>query len=703
MADLPISNVTFDLEFFSSLPAKVREETTLWGEICQRIDGKKNKSAAILEEANYYAHIEGFSASTVRRKYYDWKRSGWMGLVNQAKVGRVSSIRDIGEYFKEYCANNQRSSQAAWRELMRDFRNGKYFPDIGTWRDVWALKFPNKQVPKRCPSDWIPAGWTYRTLMRYDGLTQYEITATRIGRATARDFLPSVYSTRVGLKAGSIYMFDDMWHDARVNFLGHNLKAQRPIELACLDVFSACKVAYGIKPRLEDLDKGKLNNLCESDMRMLLAHVLINLGYRKDGTQLVVEHGTAAVGGELEALLDQLTNGAVTLKRSGIINEQIHKGLFLGQGRGNFKLKAALESSHSLAHSAAASLPGQMGKNRDSAPEQQYGMQQYNNQLVKAWSALPLERANLLRMPFLPFDQYVSVIGDLYQELNWRTYHNLEGWEESGLVTSEFRLSLTTDEWLPMESLFSGDQPVNPLLMSALENIPGLCRTRKLSPQEVWNKGKDELERLPKCVMPLILGPRLATECTVHNDGLIKYHNREYGPGEFRYLAHEVQAANGFYVKLQAGRKYSVHINPFDLDECFVSDPDSGAFIGIAKRWKTVRKDDSEALNHSVGKQRHIESQLLKPLVARDQAKIRERTAMHAHNAAVLAGEPITDEELEIDARIRATTEKLSDVFGKEGIRQEAQGISADLGFDEFEKGDSPVGADESGLRDIWS
>jgi hypothetical protein len=646
-----LTNPSSDIEYFASLPSKVRQEVNLWTEVCGRIDKAKNKSVAIAEESNKLGHQRGFSGASIRRKYYAWKKTGWLAFIDQAKLTKQSSTHDIAEHFKSYCENNQRSSKAGYREMMRDFRAGKYFEDVGTWRDVWENENPDVAVPHNCPSDWTPKGWTYRNLMRCAGLTAYEVTASRIGRGAARDFLPSVYSTRAGLKPGSIYQFDDMWHDARVNFLGHNNKARRPIELACLDVYSASRVAYGIKPRLEDIETGKLKNLTEGDMRMLLAHVLINIGYRKDGTQLVVEHGTAAVGGELETMLTQMTGGAVTIKRSGIISDQIHKGLFLGQGRGNFKLKAALESQHALMHSEAASIVGQMGKDRDHSPEQQYGMQQYNAQLIKAAAALPAERAQLLRYPFLPFDQYVSVIGDLYNTLDWRTDHNLEGWEAEGLIASEFRMSLTSDEWIPMDELFKGDEPVSPLVMEALDKIPGLCRTRKLSPREAWNRGKDELVQLPKAAMPLLLGPKLATSCTVHHDGLIKYHNREYGPGEFHYHARDVKGPDGFLVNLKPGQKYSVHINPFNLDECFVSDPDNGAFIGLAMRWKTVRKDDTEALNHQVGKQMHVEAELRKPLAIRGQKAIKAKADMHDHNAKVFRGDAVTPDEIEREER----------------------------------------------------
>ena len=658
---------------FSTLPVKVRQDIELMMEVIGRIDAARNVSIGIAEEAARCSHIKGMTPGSLRRKYYAVKKRGWQALINKSKVGRKNAALAIGEHFKTYCQENQRSSKEAYRQMLHDFRGGKYFEDVGTWVDLWKEQHPNKMPPVVCPHRWTPKGWTYENLMRSCGLTAYEVSASRIGRGAARDFIPSVYSSRQGSPVGSLYQFDDMWHDVRVNF-GANRAAQRLIELACLDVASASRIAYGMKPRREDLDTGKLRNLTEVDMRMLLAHVLINIGYHPDGCKLVVEHGTAAVASEFEEQLKRLSGGAITIQRSGIISEQIHAGLFFGQPRGNFKLKASLESQHALMHTAAASLPGQIGMNRANSPEQIYGMQQYNNQLIKAAAAMSPERAKLLRYPFLDFSQYCSAIAELYERLDWRTEHNLEGWKESGYIATEFRVSTQFDEWLPMDKLFAFP-PAEQAAFDALirSNPEEYARCRLLSPREVWNAGKPALVRLPKSCMPMILGARLGIVRPVQSDGLITFQNAEYGPGEFRYLARDVQTPDGFITHLQPGRDYLLHINPFCVDECFVSDKDSEAFIGLARRWQTVGKNNTEALNHQVGKQMRIESELRVPLARRGQKLIAAKAEMHDHNARVMRGEPITDAELDAHNRIKSAKGDLDDIYQAPAERLEAE------------------------------
>lgn len=637
---------TTDADFLSSLPSRVRREVLELERIFESIALAKSESAGLKAAAKVHGHKRGYSYSNLRKKYYEFKRLGVPALVDKAKLGTKNAAINVGDIFRGYCEQNQRSSREAYRTMMRDLRNGKHLADLGTWRDVFASEFPDRPTPHNCPMDYTPRGWSYANLMKCAGLSAYEIVATRVGRGKAKDYLPSVYSTRNGLRVGQIYMFDDMWHDAKVNYPG-NMRAQRMIELAAVDVFSANRFAYGIEPRKENLETGKMHNLNETHMRQLLAHVMINVGYHPEGCTMIVEHGTAAASGDLESIIRNLSNGVITFERSGMLSAPVHKGLFCGQPKGNPKRKAALESQHSLCHTVAAALAGQIGKDRDHSPEQMYGLEQYNNQLIKAAAALPPERAKLLMLPLLDFNTYKAAIADLYREMNFRCEHDLEGWEAAGLVTTEYRLSPTTNEWMPATWLL--DQPADQqlVLYNAIQTMPELSRVRKLSPAEVFNAGTSELIRLPKSSMPLILGERLAVEKELHDDGLFRFQNQAYGPGEFRYLARSVTDIHGFKIPLVPRRNYVIHINPFNLEECFVSEldrhennlPVPGAYIGLAQRWQTVCKDDSEALQKQAGKQAHIEAVLRAPIARRGQKVIAAKKEMHENNTDVFAQE----------------------------------------------------------------
>lgn len=646
MNNVPAKLSTTDLNELATLPKAARESVHELMSVCQMIAGSKSQAAGIRDAVKM-----GYKAGTLKRKYQRWQKFGWRGLMDQRLVTRSAAKLDVGEVYKEYCQNNQRSTVEAHRAMMRDFRSGKTFPDVGSWREVWASEHPDVATPFNCPMDYVPRGWSYDNLQKCAGLTKYELAASRIGRGIAKDLLPSVYSTRTGLLVGQIYQFDDMWWDMKVNYPG-NRKAQRVIELAVVDVASACRFAWGAKPRREDLETGKMRNLNESDMRQILAHVLCNIGFHPAGCRMVVEHGTAAASGDLEALIRNLTKGVVSFERSGIISDPVHKGLYCGQPRGNYKRKAALESQHSLCHTVAAALTGQIGLNRDKAPEQMYGLEQYNTQLMKAAAALPPERAKLLMMPLLDFNTAVSAMADLYRIMNLRTDHNLEGWEESGYTATQYRVSPFSDDWFPMEHILEMPGDEYRVLYNAIQAYPKkFSRTMKLAPQQVFDAGQQSMIRLPKSCMPQILGERLAVMKTIHHDGLITYSNQEFGPSEFRYLARTVKDANGFDVALKPGRKVAIHINPFNTDECFVSDCESGAYIGLAGRWQTVSKTNVQALEKMAGKQAHIEAELRAPLSRRGQKIIKDKIEMHQNNAAVMRGDAVSPDEVEREKR----------------------------------------------------
>jgi hypothetical protein len=631
-----------DLNELAALPRSVRDEVLQLEQICKEIASAKSVSAGIREAMQRHGVKEG----TIKRKFNSWRKRGWRALVNNSKVGRAKAALDIGDTFKGYCERNQRSSAEAYRQMMRDFRNGKPFPDIGTWREVWRAEHPDIGTPDRCPMDYTPRGWHYTNLMKSCGLSKYEINAARIGRGRARDFLPSVYSSRVDLPVGSMMMIDDMWLDAKVNFPG-NTKAQRCIELAVVDVASGCRFAYGMKPRMENLETGRMRNLNDCDMRQLLAHILCNVGFNSEGCRIVVEHGTAAASSELEEIIKQLSCGLVTFERGGMISDALHKGLYCGQPRGNYKRKAALESQHSLVHTVAAALAGQIGKDRDHSPEQMYGLEQHNNQLLKAAAALPPERAKLLMLPLLDFFTFRAAYAELIDIMNRRDWHNLEGWIECGYTDTRYRISPASNNWIRKEQLLDLPPDEYAVLYGAIQAFPEkYSATVKLSPQDVFDAGAKNFTRLPKACMPQILGDRLAVIKTVRDDGLITYCNQEFGPSEFRYLARDIETPDGFRTHLEAGRKYVVHINPFNLDECFISDVDSGSYIGLARRWQTVSKVNVEAIERMAGKQAHIEAELRAPLARRGAKLIKEKVEMHRNNAAVFSGAPVSDEEI---------------------------------------------------------
>ena len=614
------------------LPQEVRDEVLLLEQIFTAVDAAGHVRRELAAVAARYDGRRGYTIPSLIRKFYAWKHSGQnpMALVDRARIkDRADTLpAEFLEYWKSLCERNQRKCRPAYRELLRLYQAGENIPGYG-------CKDSNVHE--------IPAGWSYGNLMRFKP-SRFELTARRIGRSAAADFRPLVFTTRVGLQAGQFYVFDDLEHDLKVNFLGVNRAAMRPLELACLDLFSGCKIAYGIKPTTVNDETGSKEKLKEREMRFLVAHILHNIGYRPEGTKLVVEHGTAAIREDIERIVLDATDGAVTVSRSGIEGDAAFDGVYRGRPHGNSRFKSPLESHWNLVHNETAMLPGQVGKDRNHQPEELYGREAHNTALVKAFTALTEERARLLKLPFIPWQQFLEIYAFISDRINARTDHHLEGWEAAGLVVNEFRLLLDST-WMPMGML--------PALASeergAVEAVigkPGHVRCRRMSPSEVWKAGCTEFSRIGKQFVPAILGKDLGVPRPVLDDHLFRFQDRDVGPGEHRYLA-TVRDIHGCEVDLKPGETYLTHVNPFNLDELFVSElTKSGMqFIGVAPLWKTVRRDDTEALHRQMGAAAHVEAELLAPVARRGADLTRRRIAESEHNAAVLAGAPITGAE----------------------------------------------------------
>lgn len=446
-----------DRAFYASLPVKVRNETDLWTDIMARVFAAEKPLAEIAAQARMLTGRKGFSAINIRTKYYLFKHSeNWRCLVNHSKIGRarVALPEKFIQHWQACCERNQRASRPAWRAMIEEWKGGAEMPgyDRNSKLEIGNLERENGLYPPAGIGG-IPDGWSYRNLLKY-APTPYELGVARIGRSAAANYRPLVYSTRVGLQPGQFYFFDDLEHDIKVNFIGINRKAMRPLELCCMDLFSACKVAFGMKPTIED--DGIKQKLKEREMRFLLAYVLTRIGYRPEGTTLGVEHGTAAIREDLEKILHDASDGAIAVSRSGI--EGAAALVYEGRGKGNFRFKAGLESSHNLFHNELAALPGQMGKDREHSPEELHGREKNNNALIKALAFLPAERGALLRMPFLEFHAFMTLAGHVYEKINGRDWHDLEGWVEAGLLAHEFRLAQDLP-WLSADRILQAPEP----------------------------------------------------------------------------------------------------------------------------------------------------------------------------------------------------------------------------------------------------
>ncbi len=641
-----------DLREYSQLPDKVKQGVNAWLAVISAVANAPNAAQEITAQAHARRGQRGFSRANITRQFYAWRSSrDWRVFIDHAAMPQAAGRNlpaEFVEFWQGYAERNQRKCRPAWRQLISHWRAGNAIPGYP------APAFPGSVSP---PADinGVPAGWGYRNLMRY-APSKHHLTLARIGRSAAAQFRPQVFTTRVGLKPGQYYVFDDLEHNLKVNVLGVNRQAMRPLELACLDLFSGCKIAWGMKPTIED--DGVKQKLKEREMRFLLAYILTRIGYRAEGTTLCVEHGTAAIRPDIERVLLDASDGAITVARSGI--EGAAALVYEGRSKGNFKFKAALESAHNLTHNELAHLPGQMGMDRDHSPEELHGRERHNNAILKAMKYLPPERAAMMDLPFLEFGVFMDLASQVYQVINNRDWHDLEGWLEAHLVQHEFRLGMDLP-WMPVAQLLAAPAHERAAIQALIAR-PGYTRVRKMSPQEVWDAGRGELIRLPGHIAPMIIGTDNATERRVGANGLIEFQDRDLGPGTFRYLA-QCRTPTGETIRLLEGDRVIAFCNPFDPSVLHVcrGGASAGAYIGECPRWESIRRDDTEAIKRQMGAAVREEYSLLRPYQARHTAEMRARTAAAKNNAGILAGARVTTRERIVDAAVDAVAVNAAD------------------------------------------
>lgn len=579
--------------------------------LMQQFDAENNRQAV----AQDYAARLGKSEGSLRRMYYGWKQRGIEALAPKKAFRKMAAEKGRGlppefvEYFRTICESiTSDSVPQARRILIQRIVGGEYVPGFGTWRTMWATRFPNIPPPRGVGAEYprdnieslLPRGLSPRNLNRHKG-ELFDLTSARQGTWAAHKYAPQVYTTRVGVKAGQVLIFDDVWHNQKVNFMGSS-KSLRPIELCCVDLLSAHKVAWGARPRLWNPETKRHETVKDHEFRFLLAYTLCEaVGYRPDGTYLWVERGTASIDDELAEILSALSGGAIKRKAAPLKDARQLCSIFRSVGSGNPQFKTHLESHHSIAQTALSHLPGQVGRSASVQPEELFGRDKANELMIKVAALLPPELASQLEMPVLHWDEYMDCVFHAYNELAWREWHSLEGWERLRHYKKVFSLPGYTDE-CPLSSLSDMPPDAADGIRRILDQHPEWIRTAPMAPIEVWQKHRNEMTLLPKCAIPLILGAKNGVVRQCPQSAEIKFSSRSLGPAPHIY-SREYIDEYGQRRRLQANREYLFHINPFSpARELFISDP-SGSYLGSTGLISVPCRVDEDGVRDAIKRQ----------------------------------------------------------------------------------------------------
>lgn len=621
-----------DLSVFGALRERVRTTVDERLGIMNFIALSRNAAAGVREAALQF----GIPAATLNRWWFGFKADGWRSLVpcNREGCKRASLWGKrpektapalspaFVEWFIALAQRNQRKTRPAWRVFKKLWLGGATIPaDVNGKCTDAAFNAQPRHV--------VPAGCSYANLARYVS-NQFELEAMRVGLGSARaKHGPKTFTSRRELWPMSHVMIDDLWHDHFVTFRG---ELCRVLEFDAIEVLSACKIAWGTKPRIQR-DNGKFENLPEKFVRMLLAQVFYQFGYSPRGTWILAEHGTAAVPEFIKRILHDRTGGLIRVRESGMTGkEQAVAGMFRGRGGGNPRFKSALESLRNLIHNELAALPGQTGMDVSHRPESLDGELKHNADLLKAVAVLAAkspERAALIKLSVLQYhSQFLPLLADVYETINQRDWHELEGWHKCGFVLPRLN---DAGQWVDPDSLLPAKRDA---LLALAKVDPGYLRDVRLSPRQVFNRGTAGLTPLPGFVVSEMLGPDFAREEKCAHS-YFEFQDGEIDPEVLRFES-RITTPSGSEEELPADT-YQVFVNPFDLNQLFVHDS-AGRHLGIARRDISVSKADEAALVRKFGRNNQRLADLLKPVRARHAEITRQAAADARHNADLIAG-----------------------------------------------------------------
>lgn len=621
-----------DLLRFGALPDDVKEEVNVLLGVMRAIAESGRVNAACQQQAYLFHGKRGFAWRSLRRKWYAFQKDGWAALVDWSVAGsdRAELPAEFVQWFKALAEKNQRKTRPAYRVFKAMWHRGEAVPGLAA------------DLPRHI----LPPGCSYANLARKVA-DAFALTAMRNGLGAARAAHgPMILTTRAGLWPMSHVMIDDLWHD---NFVIYRGAPVRVLEFDAIEVFSACKIGWGTKPRMQRED-GTMEGLQEKFVRMLLAQVFFQHGFNPTrGTTLMAEHGTAAVREDLEKLLFDRTDGKITVRRSGVLGkEQAVKGMFPGRGGGNPRFKSPLESLRNLIHNELGALPGQTGLDYTQLPESTEGAKRHDIDMLKAVAVLAQrnpERAALIQLSLLQYhSQFLPLLGDVYETINRRDWHALEGWSKCGFVVPQLN---DAGQWVAPETLPATKRDV---LLALAKMDKGYSREIKLSPRQVFNRGLEQLEKIPAFVVAEILGNDFAREEKCERS-YFEFQDQELDPEPLQFES-RITDPDGHERELASDR-YQVFVNPFDLNQLFVHDA-RGRHLGIARRAVRVSRADDEGLKRQFGRGETRLNDLLKPIRARHADITRAATARNSHNAEVITGTlPVTAEEKDAARLVR--------------------------------------------------
>lgn len=656
---LVISKVEID-SLLKLLPSDEAQRTLSFIDALKVFDRSSDKKRCAVEIAARLAPLgyKGLSLKSLYRKLDQFRAVGVWACVDRRVARRVTAQgiaanRALVEEWHARVLSNRRKIKPAWRELLADLAGEVAIPGVGTWKDLYQSVYGYRPAEGE-PCPWSvrnpPPGWSLRNLMQLKP-EKFALKAAQVGMGAAKiDFLPAVRLTRVGLLPCQVVEVDDMWYEHMVVF-GGNAKPQRVVEFAAMDRLTGHVVCHLAKPVVEAED-GTRKTLKSAWVRYLYHYLLCVVGVPAGGCVIKGEHGTAAQDETFAsalAAINAVREGAgkkpVVFRAGSIVTEPVAKGLPDVQHHGNPRHKGMIEQMHAtLKNYADALVFGNVGGGRGVQPEETVGMVREDSALVAMASQLPTNQLpttnHELRYNFPTWGEFARAADEAHRQMDERTDHALEGWEECGFTVGELKVA-GMPHWTAIPRMAALPSERAAQVRALVAAGAAEYRERRMSPAEAWASATRDhaLETVSPGFAPMILGKELAHPGTVGDKLTVTVRDAETGE---RYVVSAVIDGR----PLARGAQVLVWVNPMDSGKAYVAD-EQGRFLGVASTLQAVRADasaDVPELQRQLGMRSAALAEGRRRLAPVVRRRLAARNAAAAHNLAALGMEdPVLD------------------------------------------------------------
>jgi len=588
----------------------------------------------IVAASNRLALLNGMSGSQLRTLRSNFKHAGWTAL---AKIyrGPEKLPEEFVAFVKAEMLRNKKGTRAVIQDLRDAWAQGGRVPGYGDWREWYAVRYPERDIPERFPRVY-PEGWSESNL--YDKQpTRPQRAIARQGFAAAKRYLPHVVRDTARLRPLELITIDDFELDFLIrafNPVRRQWEISRCAGLLAIDVATRRKLAVALVPRFRltrrerdlaeahiaahaeiegEADAAEVRRtrigITRRDVQSLLHAVFSTFGRPAEyGCTILCENASAAITADFEDALEALLG--VQVARTGLLAEKTLRNGFV-QGGGRPWEKGWIESLFRTAFNRAGALPGQKGSSYQEKPADAEAKVAY---AMKLFESLPAAAVEKLQVPFLTIEEALEGLNAIFARIERRTDHKMIGFEERFL----YRLP-------------DGSAEVDERSLALLPQDEVLrCKPIPYaeSPVERWQRlmSATRLEQIPESLLAcLLLVPK---RCK------LKDHRITFtlpGRGGFTFADSESPV-----MKLEDGMELLGYLDPHRQHTLFVTDL-KGRYLGmVRRRGAPVDITNPEAIAEEAGEVmkliRSCVTGEVRRLLAADDRALGE---MDAHNVRI--------------------------------------------------------------------